>query len=403
MKTLFRVLTLAAVVTAFSALTFAQEKEPLDALYAKFRTELKSPCGDRSAAIATGKKIIELHGDDQDNEAVIKYVREKTADAEKTDPACKRAAAYNEAVKAKNWANAFTTGKAIIAADSANPGLTLDVMLDLVSIGFDRAAVEKNDTFNAETMSLAKTALDRVNAGTPSSTKKYGAFFPFNTKEDAQSWLNYIIGWQMANKNNQTKDALTYYYKAAQVGAKKNDTTIYTTIGQFYFDEASRLFEKYTADRKANNNEETDEIKALLALSRGYADRAADAFGRAYKIAAADPKLAQLKTTIGTTLSDLYKFRFNLADAKQADVDKYVAELVAKPMPDPATAVTPVVETTPATTTTTSSTSSATTTVSTTNVATTTKETPAATTVKTTTTTKTAPVKKAVAKKKGTR
>jgi len=409
MKTLFRVLALGTFLTAFSALTFAQED--LASQYAKFRTELKAKCGERSAALATGKTILEKFADDKDNADVIKYVREKTAAIEKEDPTCKRAAAYNDAVKAKDWAKSFTVGKEIIAAEGADSGLGLDVMLDLVSIGFDRAAVDKVDTFNAETLSLAKTALERVNANKPSSTKKYGAFFPFNTKEDTQSWLNYIIGWEMHNKMNQQKDALAYYYKATQVGsAKKNDTTIYTTIGKHYFDEAVNLDTKYRELRKANNNEDTDETKALLALARGTADRAADAFGRAYKIAAADPKLKQLQTTIGTTLSDLYKFRFNLADAKQADVDKYVSDLVAKPMPDPSTAVTPVVEqvntasTTSSTTTTTTPVSN---TTDTTKAATTTTNTTKAATTTTTTATTTkatpTPAKKPVTKKKGTR
>jgi hypothetical protein len=204
---------------------------------------------------------------------------------------------------------------------------------------------------------------------------------------------------------NQQKDALSYLYKSSQIGTeKKNDTTIYTNIGKYYFDEAVRLDTEYRDKRKANNNQDNDETRALLALARGTADRASDAFGRAYRIAAADPKLATLKTNVAKTLTDLYKFRFNLADAKQADIDKYVADLVAKPMPDPASAVTPVVEATPTPTTTTTST----TTTSTPTPTTTTTPTPAATTTttptpKTTPTTKTTTTVKKPVKKKGTR
>jgi len=407
MKTLFKVLALSVLVTAFSTVTFAQE-EDLATMYARFRTEIKAKCGERSAALATGKTIIEKFAADPLNGDVIKYVRDKVAAIEKEDPACRRSDAYNKAFETKNWANFFTAGKEVISAEGPNSPLALDVMLDLVSVGYDRAALDKVDTYNADTMTFAKTALERLNAGTASSTKKYGAWLPFETKEAAQSWMNYIIGWQMYNKLNQQKEALTYFYKASQIGtAKKNDTTIYTNIGKFYFDEAVRLDTEYRDKRKANNNEDNDETKALLALARGTADRASDAFGRAYKIASQDPKLATLKTNIAKTLSDLYKFRFNLADAKQADIDKYVNDLVAKPMPDPAVAVTPVVEVTPTTTTTTSTTS---TTLNTTNAAaTSTTPTPAATTNsgKTTpatkTTTKTTTTVKKPVKKKGTR
>jgi hypothetical protein len=387
-------------MTAFSALTFGQDKPTLEALYAQFRNEIKAACGERGAALKTGKQIVDLYGSDDVNKEVIDFVRKRMTLIEKEDPACRRNKAYDEAFKAKNWAGVFTSGKEVIAAEGPTSGVTLDVMLDLISVGYDRAAVDKVDTFNAETVSYAKMALDRIQAGGTSATGKYGVFIPFNTKEDTQSWLNYIIGWQMYNKQNQQKESLTYFYKAAQSGAKKNDTGIYTTIGKFYFDEAVRLDTEYRDKRKANNNEDTDETKALLALARGTADRAADAFGRAYKIAAADPKLAQLKTNVAKTLTDLYKFRFNLADAKQADVDAYVNGLTSKPMPDPATAVTPVVVETP--TTATNSTNNST--LNTTNAAATNStQASTATTNRTATPAAKTPAKKPAPKKKGTR
>lgn len=398
MKTLFRVLTLGIFLTAFSALTFAQEQQPdLATLFDQFKKEgppAKTKCPGRAPALITGKKILELYGTDELNKAVIDFVKKRMAEIQAEDPVCERENAYIAAFQAKNWANVFTTGKVIINAEGDN-GKALDIMLDLVSVGFDRAFVDKNDTFNSDTLSFAKTALQRLEAGKPSNSTKYGAFVPFNTKENAQSWMNYIIGWQMYNKiPNQKKEALPYLYKATTIGSeKKTDSTIYTSIGTYYFEEAVRLDTEYREKRKANNNEETDEIKALLALARGTADRAADAFGRAYKIVPAGPA----KTAIAQTLSDLYKFRFNLADAKQTDVDKYIADLVAKPMPDPANPVTPVVETTPTTATTISTTSTTPTTP-------TTVTTPMTTVSNTTkTTTKATTVKKPVTKKKGTR
>jgi tetratricopeptide (TPR) repeat protein len=414
MKTLFKVLTLAVVITAFSALAFAQEDKgaALTAQYAQFRNEIKAKCGERAPALVTGKKIIdtfEPKSGETDktilefyelNKAVIDFVKTRVATIEKEDPVCTREQAYIKAFNAKNWADVFTTGEVIINAEGDSPK-ALDIKLDLVSVGYDRAFVDKNDAYNAKTLALAKSALDAINAGKQSNSKQWGAFVPFKTKEDSQAWLNYIIGWLMYNKMNQQKDALAYFYKATQVGtAKKNETSIYTNIGQYYFNEAVRLFEEYTTKRNANNKEDNDETKALLALSRGYADRATDAFGRAYKVVPA----GAAKTAIAKTLTDLYKFRFNLADAKQADVDKYVNDLVAKPMPDPAVAVTPVVEATPTPTTTTTSTTS--TTLNTTNAATTTTTpTPAATTngTKTTPTTKTTTTVKKPVKKKGTR
>ena len=401
MKTLFKVLALSTLLTASAVLTFAQDEKPtLEALYAQFRKEAPKKCGGRSAGLVTGKKIIELYGNDEPNKDVIKFVRDRMAEIEKEDPVCERENAYIAAFNAKNWNDVFKTDEVIINAEGDNPK-GIDIRLDLVQVGYDRAYGEKNDAFNAKTLALAKSTLDAINAGKTSNSGKYGAFAQFGTKEAAQSWLNYIIGWQMYYKMNQQKEALPYLYKATLVSnEKKNDTTIYTNIGKFYFEEAARLYDEYTAKRKANNNEDNDETKALLALSRGYADRASDAFGRAYIIAKADPKLKTLQTNIAKTLTDLYVFRFQVPSAKQTDIDAYVNGLTSKTMPDPATPVTPVVEATP-TTTTTSTTSTS---LNTTNAAATSATpTPAATTnsSKTTPTTKTT-VKKPV-KKKGTR
>ncbi|HVE55735.1 MAG TPA: hypothetical protein VNB22_02840 [Pyrinomonadaceae bacterium] len=423
MKTLFKVLALGTLLTASSVLTFAQEKtaEDLAKDYATYKTEKAKPCGQRSAAITLGKSIVDTYEKIpavyEDNKPVIEFVKKDYPKLEAADATCARNNRYDSTYKAKDWAGFFTVSKEIIAAPENSNGTDLDVMLDAVSVGYDRAVVDKVDTYNNDTLNFAKTALQKIESGKTSKTGKYGVFIPFNTKENAQSWMNYIIGWEMYYKLNQkNKEALAYMYKSTQIGTeKKGDTVIYTNIGTYYFDEAIRLDTEYRDKRKANNNEDNDETKALLALARGTADRAIDAYGRAYKIAQADAKaLPAYKTGLYKTLTDLYKFRFNLApDAKTPDLDKYVADLVAKPMPDPSTAVTPVVEEVkPATTTTTSTTTTTTTPATTTTTPTTTTTKPAATTTTTTkstttaTTTKpatTTPVKKPVTKKKGTR
>lgn len=406
MKTLFRVLSLAILLTAFSALSFAQEKD-LATLFEEFKTQAKAKCGERDAALATGKIIVEKFGSDELNKDVIDYVKKVMATIEKTDPRCKLEARYNNSYKAKNWSEFLDVSKQLIAMEGDTP-LGLDILLTHVSVGFDRGATD------ADSVSNAKTALQRLEAGKTSKTGKWGVFEPFNTKENAQGWMNYIAGSTMFNKMNQKKEALPYLYKVTLVANdKKTEPLVYTAIGSYYFDEAVRLDGDYRAKRTANNNEDTDETKAILALARGTADRAADAFGRAYKLAT-KPEQAQLKTGIAKTLTDLYKFRFNLADAKQTDVDKYIADLVAKPMPDPSTPVTPVVEevkpatTTGATTTTTPATNGTTNTTkpaaTTTTKSTTTNGTTKATTNGTTaTTTKPTPAKKPAPKKKGTR
>lgn len=393
MKTLFRVLMLGTLLTAFSALTFAQED--LATAYEKYKTEKKKPCGERADAVATGKLIVEKFGADVENKPVIDFVKADYPKIEAADTRCAIEKRYNDSYTAKNWAEFLNASKQIMAIEGDTP-LGLDILLTHVSVGFDRGASD------SESISNAKLVLQKLDAGKTTKTGKWGVFEPFNTKENAQGWMNFIIGTTTFSKLKQTKEALPYFYKVTQIkNEKQNDSSLYTTIGKYYFDEAVRLDGEYRTKRAANNNEDNDETKALLALARGTADRATDAFGRAYKIVPA----GNAKTAIGKTLTDLYKFRFNLADAKQPDVDKYVADLIAKPMPDPATAVTPVVEEVkPATTTTSTTTTTTTTTPATTKptTPTTTKTTTETTTATTTTKPKTT-VKKPVTKKKGTR
>jgi hypothetical protein len=406
MKTLFKVLVLAILLTAFSALTFAQEPD-LATLFEKFKGEAKAACGQRDAALVTGKLIIEKFGADELNKDVIAFVKKKMAAIEKEDPRCKLNDRYNNAYKTKDWANFFTASKEIMAAEGDSP-LGFDVLLTNASVGFNRADVDKIDTYNADTLNYAKTALQKLDAG--KTTPTFGVFEPFKTKESAQTWMNYIVAYMMYEKMNQKKEALPYYYKATQIGTeKKNEVAIYIKIGKFYLDEAARYdgeYRKAHAADKANNVEDTEETKKLLGLGRANADRAIDAFGRARKFAI-DNKAAKAAIDDYTkTLADLYRFRFNLApDAKTPDLEPYVSGLTSKPMPNPATEITPVVEevkpaattsTTPTTPTT--PTTATTTKPTTTPTTTTTKETTTATTTKPKT-----PVKKPVTKKKGTR
>jgi hypothetical protein len=415
MKTLLKTLVLGTLLTTLGVVSaFAQEGEDLATLFNRYKVERKQPCGSRDTALATAKQIIDFSNDPKNkevaelNKELIDYVKKDSTKIGQDDPGCKRATAYNTAYTNKDWAKFVPLSKEIIA-QGGDAALGFDVMLTLVSVGYNRTVIDKLDTYNNDTLNYAKMALEKLNSG--STSKTYGVFEPFKTKENATSWMNYIIGYytQKAAVNDpaKKKEALGYFYKATQTGTEnKNDVSIYTTIGTWYFDEAARLDKEYRDIRAANNNTETDEAKAKLALARGFADRGIDAFGRARQIATQIKATPKAIEAINKTLTDLYKFRFNIAPtAPTPDLEKYVSGLLTKPMPDPSTDVTPVVEevkptTTTGTTTTTPSTNATTTTTTGTTKPAATTTTPATNTA---TTTKTTPVKKPVTKKKGTR
>jgi len=317
----------------------------LENLFTSYKELKKCECGTQDGAISIGKEIIAKYKNDKQSVEVIKFVKNDIAKIEKEDPICRRNQRYNSTYKAKIWHEFFAVSKEIIEQEE-NQGLVLDVMLTLVSTGFDRAAVDKVDIYNNDTINFAKIALQKIESGKASKTGKWGVFVPFLYKENALSWMHYIIGWQMYYKTNQKKEALGYLYKSAQIGnEKKNDISIYTNIGTYYYDEAVRLDGEYRDKRKANNNEDNDETKALLALARGTTDRAIDAFGRAYQIAVKSKANNNFIEALKKNLDDLYRFRFDIPpDVKPEGVEIYFEKLISQPMPDPSTKVESVLQ-----------------------------------------------------------
>lgn len=419
MKTIFRAMALALLMTAFSAATvtssYAQDQTAeKQALYTKYTTNYAGTIEQKKIAIAAAEEYIQKWGASADDKEQVDYFQKALptlkATVAKVDAAVeqnKLATRFDTAVKANNAADSFAAGKQILAQ---NPDF-VDVYLVLASAGFDQAILATPvDTYNADAVNYAKTAIQKIEAGKPSTTGDWGAViyayrnekFP-DGKSNALGSMNYDIGHIMYFRQNQKKEAIPYFYKSLQYNSPaKNNPTVYQIIGASYFDEAKRLSQDSADKIKAANNTETDESKASYALAKGYADRAIDAYARAYKIASGNPaSKKEYKDGLYKVIQDLYKFRY---DGKIEGIDAYISTVMTKPMLDPAVAVTPVIEATPATTTNSSLSNSSNSAVdasaeSSKNTATA-KTTPAKSTAAVKTAT---PAKKPAPKKKGTR
>lgn len=428
MKTVYKFLTLCALAIVFAAAntatTFAQDDPAATAkndLYTKFYTcykETAQPARDNCYAVA--KEYIDKYGSDNDD--YIKFVKKRYDAYTQEKASAKKVAilsSFDSSIKDPKNMNidtAFTTGKDAAAAD---PDL-IDVPIVLASIGFDAAtAATPNDKYNADTINYAKTAIQKIESGKTSD--QYGAYnytyksqkYP-DGKNNTLGWMNYTIGYIMYYRQNQKKEALPYLYKATQINSgTKNTSEVYRSIGSYYVDEFKRLDDDRVAKIKAAGDQDTDETKSLFAVQKGYAERAADAYARAYKIASANTTATkEYKDGLLTRAKQFYGIRFNNDLNNTKGFDEFLAGVTNKPMADPATAVVPVVETAPATTPTPAATPAApatTTKPATTPAkpAATTKPTAAAPTTTVTTTEKTpttkTPAKPAATKKKGTR
>lgn len=400
MKTIFRFLALAMLLTAFSAASvttsFAQDAAAVKKeLYEKHLANYAAKEADKlQLALDAAKTYVEKFGESAEDKEQVTYYKAETTRLEKAiadakqrvrdegDAAAMKALLnrFDAAVKGTggkaNPSETYTSGKEIIAK---KPDF-LDVILVLGSVGFDQVVADPPvDTYNEDTITYAKMAIQKLEENKPSITKNYGVLkYSYKTdllpdgktnpngyadgKSNALGAMNYNIGYILyyrQGKDNpaKKKEALPYFYKATQHNSySKKIPTTYQAIGAWYLDEAIRIDKERTAILTGNSGKENEQTLAMVGEQKGYADRAIDAYSRAYKLAKAAPKSDKTYTdSLYNRLKELYAFRY---DGKTDGIDAFVATVDSKPFPDPTTAITPVkVETTePAATTSTTTT-----------------------------------------------
>lgn len=356
MKTFFNILAVGILLTVPGVVSnYAQSDlcpDDLEACFEIYKKERVKDCGNQDRAVAIGKFIHEKWKDDEDNKELVAKIYQDALKIEKENSRCKDFDLFDESYKSKNWDNFFAISKKIINSPETSKGLALDVMLTIVDVGLN-LAVSENDKFNNDTIMYSQMAIQNMEAGVVSENKKYGTFVPFGNKDNALGWANYTIGYILFARQGKTMpekkaEALQYFYNAAKYGEKRNDTFIYTVIGDAYYEKALDNYAEYTKIvediKKAEEGEVKDKMiedaKAKLGMARAYADLSMDAFGRAQKILVADPKSnPQFRASLNERLTELYKFRFN---GKTEGQSQYINELTGRPMPDPRSSVTPV-------------------------------------------------------------
>jgi len=184
--------------------------------------------------------------------------------------------------------------------------------------------------------------------------KTYGVgTFAYKNKEDAVAWMNYTIGYILSLDKATKKEGAAYLYKASQAAADtKTNPVVYQTIGSYYFEDAKVLFDEVNKLIAAQDPKDTpevaqakiDAIKAKVGILNGTAERALDAYSRAYALAPNTPAGKAYRDSLYKTIGDLYKVRFQKADG----LDAWVKAAPARPMPDPTTAIAPINDPEPA-------------------------------------------------------
>ncbi len=258
---------------------------------------------------------------------------------------------FNAALKAKNYDDMLSTSKELIKMDRP---YSLDLMLDIASIGFDNASAKPPvNKYNDDALSYAKQAIQKMGEGkTSGNADNYGFYIQYKTakcadgKINATGWMNYTIGYITYVSMKQKNAALPYLYKATQAGCESKEySEVYRLIGAWYLEEFLRLDATRMEKIKMAGDKDTEETLALLALERGYSERAMDAYARAYKTASESKTASQsYKDALLTKLKEIYGVRY---DDDMSKFDLYLKQAGTTAFLDPLTPVTPIVEAEP--------------------------------------------------------
>jgi len=363
MKTIFKTLGIGALLTAFLAVgsvsTFAQEAcTDVDAINALYQSVLDvyklNDVPSLQKAVDSGKQFSEKYGNcdsaKQNAEWIGKQMPKweaRLAEAKVRavrDPILKR---FETAIQAKNWDEAYAAGDEF-TTKFPNDDAKINVIVPLAWIGYVETG-NKNTKYNANAAKYAKAAIDMLKSGTAKAKASggYGAFqFECIGKDECISFLTYDMGYMNYLGGNK-QAALPYYYEVTKIpGSFKSNPVVFGTIGDYYYEIVKKQAEDVKVKIADQKDTDADDVKAkkeadikqAVGMLNGYAERAMDAYSRAYTLAKADAKLSTYAGTLYKTLQALYTVRFQ----KQDGIDAWISSAVTKPFPDPTSAVTPV-------------------------------------------------------------
>lgn len=316
----------------------------------------------KPAAIKAAKEYIEKYGSCEAFKDFAEWLKpqvpkweEKVAFNEAAKWLTPRFKSFDDAINASNWEQVYTVGGEILGkytpgqVDKVTGFDSIDQAVTLGLAGL-AASYSNNMNYNDRALSNAKTALNLLKGGVKSTQKtgNFGVLKFGRTREDAISELTYAIGYINYWDKKDKKSAVASFYEVTQLpGAFKTQPAVYSTIGDFYRDEASVIAKELAELSKKLNASTVEEEKVQLdaqikdkeALFNGYAERAMDAYGRAHNLASdKTPEGKKYKEGLFTTISGLYEMRFQKKDG----INTWLTTATAKPLPNPTTDVEPI-------------------------------------------------------------
>jgi len=297
-------MALVAVLTLSAVSAWAQAKECTDDFktetYGKWYADRKD---NQDAAYAAAKDYVAVCPTDESQYATV--LKKFIADYDKIHSNQKLGTDFEAAIKANNYAETMRLGRQIV---TATPDNTI-VYIYMANTGL------ADPNLLAESAQAAKKAIELIEAGKP-FTPAYK-----DSKDLALASLTYIVA--KATAKTSPVDSIPFFIKAAKYNSDiKKNALLYNELAAAH---GARV-EKLTADYQPFiGKPETTESKLILANLNQAIDLQIDALARATAYADAANKPALMER-----LTELYKFR-NKTDT---GLDKLLAEVQTKPLPD---------------------------------------------------------------------
>jgi hypothetical protein len=298
------------------------------ALYAEFYKELH---GDQTKAYEAAKKYVacpadsgEQTAEQKDDEAKrIAYLKNFMA---KWEAAHRKDQLTDLVLNKKDYPAAFEVGKKVFADDPDY----LTGYLQLANGGYAAQTTANNSALNGDATAYAKKALQLIASGKAPDK----GWTPFESKDDALGWLNYIIA--SLTKDKSPAEAIPYFIKAASYeGTIKKLPYTYNFLGLAY---ETGPYAQQAAEYKTKyeGKDETPESKLALENLNQIIDRMVDAYARAVALSGSDSKYAGIKADALKAATEWYKFRHK----SEAGLNEMIAGILAKPLPPEPTPLT---------------------------------------------------------------
>jgi hypothetical protein len=229
---------------------------------------------------------------------------------------------FEDAYKAKSYADEIKLGKQIVATEPDNS--TVYIMMGVAGLG--------DESLLNDAAESAKKAIELVQTGKP--------FAPYESKDKALAALNYVIA--RSKLKASPAEAIPYLIQAAKYDSDlKKNPQVYLDLAAAYNDgPRAKLTEEYKS-KIGPNQTETPESKLAFANLSQVLDRQIDAWARAAALAD-----AANKTAIMGDLTELYKYTHKT----DAGLNELVANVLSKPIPDIPTPLTSLPASTPSST-----------------------------------------------------